>query len=122
MQLIKYALAFAALIAPLGCAHPMAVTMPATAAVVSAARVAGTGDLAQAKAIVTQKFTEEGTQVVLVDAIPGALPLVYTFTCSYRRAEFGQMCMYTATGQVDIQSGMISSKRKLVSCLGLSKT
>ena len=120
MRSFTYALALVALVGPLGCAHSLA-PVSATVAKADAPRAAASGDLEHAKAIVTQKFSEAGTQVVVVDAAPTATPLVYTFTCSYRRTEFGQMCMYSATGQVDTQSGMISSKRKLVSCLGLAK-
>jgi hypothetical protein len=120
MRSFTYALALAALVGPLGCAHPLA-PVSAIASKAGAPHAAAAGGLDQAKAIVTQKFTEAGTQVVLVDASPTATPLVYAFTCSYRRTEFGQMCMYSATGEVDTQSGMISSKRKLVSCLGLAK-
>lgn len=123
MRSIKYALAFAALVAPLGCAHNPTPTQ-ATAAIVAAPRVASLeDDIAKAKAIVLQKFTDEGTtQVVVLDAEPTVDQFIYTFTCNYRRLEFGQMCLYQATGEVDIQSGLITEKHKLDSCLGVAKS
>lgn len=72
----------------------------------------------QARAIVQAKYTEAGTMVVSIQVIETETPLIYEFTCTYRRAEFGQLCMYEAKGLVDVDTAKITAKRKIGNCLG----
>ena len=72
----------------------------------------------RAKEIVAAKFTEATTQVVSVEVLETTTPLIYDFTCTYRRAEFGKICLYVAKGQVDTDTAKIRSSHRVSTCLG----
>jgi len=119
MRLIKPTLAFVALAALVGCGHqtPLTTASPVTMSRPAARAIESVG-LERAKEIVTAKFTEANTQVVSVEVSETPTPLIYAFTCTYRRAEFGSICLYVAKGQVDTDSAKIRSSHRVSACLG----
>ena len=66
----------------------------------------------RAKEIVAAKFTEAITQVVSVEALETATPMIYDVTCTYRRTEFGKICLYVAKGQVDTDPAKILTSQR----------
>jgi hypothetical protein len=40
------------------------------------------------------------------------------FTCTFRRAEFGKICLYVAEGQLDVESAMFRSTHRVSTCMG----
>lgn len=123
MRLIKPTLAFVVLAALVGCSHqaPLSTASPLAMARAAVHATEGTAP-DRAKEIVTAKFTEQNTQVVSVAVSETATPLIYDFTCSYRRAEFGKICLYVAKGQVDTDSAMLRSTHRVSACLGSERS
>lgn len=119
MKLIKPTLAFVVLTSLIGCSHqaPLSTVSPQVMSQTSIHATKGTGP-ERAKEIVTAKFTEQNTQIVSVEVKEAVTPLIYDFTCSYRRAEFGKICLYVAHGQVDTDSAMLRSSHRVSTCLG----
>lgn len=119
MTLIKPALAFVVLAALLGCAHqpPLPAASPLAMAKASARKLENAGP-ERAKEIVAARFTETNTQIVSVEVKETVTPMIYDFTCSYRRAEFGKICLYVAKGQVDTDSAKLRATHRVSACLG----
>jgi hypothetical protein len=122
MRLIKPTLAFVVLTTLLGCSHqaPLTTASPLLTSRASARTTESTGP-ERAKEIVTEKFTEQNTQVVSVEVKETVTPMIYDFTCSYRRAEFGKICLYVAHGQVDTDSAKLRSTHRVSACLGAER-
>lgn len=122
MRTFKSTLVLVALAAVAGCAHTASPVEP-TVQAASRQHVAAAADPDQhAKDLVTQKFTEAGTQVESVEVTPAAgSPGVYTFICEYRRGEFGQMCEYEAKGQLDVITEKMTTHHRVRFCLGTER-
>jgi hypothetical protein len=121
MRAFQSSLVLVAALTLIGCAHPVT-PVQSTQAPAADMRVSDVPDEQRAKEIISQKFTEVGTQIAGITLEKTDIAKVYTFICLYRRAEFGQLCLYEAKGQVDIQSGKLVAKRKLTLCFGAEKS
>ena len=118
MRALRMSLVLAAAIAALqACAHPPT-PAPAAAVAAGALRAASEATLEQAEKLVRDTFAAEGGNVSQVELYKTDKAGVYSYACYFARPERGQLCLYTARGQVDANAGELTARRRLDTCLG----
>lgn len=119
MRAIRTPLVLAAALAILqACVHPPT-PAPAAAAATGALRAAASeATMEQAEQLVRDKFAKEGGNVSQVEVYKTDKAGVYSYACYFARPERGQLCLYTARGQVDANTGELTARRRLDLCLG----
>ena len=90
-------------------APPIAAAKPPTGNHATAAEA----DRDRAEQLVRAKFAGEGGNVSQVELYPAEKPHAFSYACYYGKPEHGQLCLYTARGQVDLDTGELTARRHL---------